>query len=112
MIDSPFLAPRERGDLAHLCEQHASSHRRLHPAPPAQHAGAGLLLVWANQAEVAELRSRLDGPTWEGIALIMRDDGVVGSRGQPPTANAVRRVWGRVRREIEAREARKAERGS
>jgi hypothetical protein len=61
--------------------------------------------LWANHAEVLNLRTRWDGLTWESIASIMREDGVLGHHGQPPTANAVRRVWGRVCREIEARDA-------
>jgi hypothetical protein len=59
--------------------------------------------LWANRAEVAELRGRLDGPTWEGIATIMREDGVVGHHGLPPNGNSVRRVWGRICQKIEAR---------
>lgn len=59
--------------------------------------------LWANHAEVTELRRRLDGPTWEGLATILREDGVVGHHGLPPNGNSVRRVWGRVCRKIEAR---------
>jgi hypothetical protein len=67
--------------------------------------------LWANHAEVREMRSRLDGPSWEGIAAIMGNDGVAGSRGEPPNANSVRRVWGRVCWEIEEQEARRAREG-
>jgi hypothetical protein len=59
--------------------------------------------LWANHAEVTELRRRLDGPTWEGLATIMREDGVVGHYGLPPNGNSVRRVWGRVCRKMQAR---------
>jgi hypothetical protein len=59
--------------------------------------------LWANHIEITELRRRLDGPTWEGIATIMREDGVVGHHGLPPKGNSVRRVWGRVCRKVEAR---------
>ena len=37
-------------------------------------------------------------------------EGILGSRGEPPNANSVRRVWDRVVRDKERREARKAER--
>jgi hypothetical protein len=50
--------------------------------------------LWANHAKVTNLRTRWDGVTWEGIAALMREDGVLDHRGQPPTANAARRVWG------------------
>jgi primosomal protein N' len=59
--------------------------------------------LWANHAEVSDLRARWDKPTWQAIARIMQDDGVTGARGEPPNANSVRRVWGRVCREIAAR---------
>jgi hypothetical protein len=39
---------------------------------------------------------------------MMREDGVVGSRGEPPNANSVRRVWARVRQDKEERAAREA----
>ncbi len=61
--------------------------------------------LWANHTEVTNLRTRWDYVTWVGIAAFMREDGVLGHNGQPPTANAVRRVWGRVCRGIEAKEA-------
>jgi hypothetical protein len=65
----------------------------------------------ANHAEVERLRTRRDRLRlqWETIALIMAEDGVIGSRGAPPNANSVRRVWKRVSRDKIARDARKAE---
>ena len=41
----------------------------------------------------------------------MVEDGVKGSRGEPPNANSVRRVWGRVCRDKADRDAREAEHG-
>jgi hypothetical protein len=61
--------------------------------------------LWANHAEVTNLRTRWDYITWKGIAMIMQEDGVKGWKGEPPNANSVRRVWGRVCREVEEREA-------
>jgi hypothetical protein len=63
--------------------------------------------LWANHHEVTELRRKMF-LGWQQIADIMRNDGVVGSRGAPPNANAVRRVFGRVCLEIAAWEVRKA----
>ena len=64
--------------------------------------------LWVNHDEVAELRSNIFGRTWHGIAMIMQKEGVKGSRGEPPNANSVRRVWGRVCLDIEKRAAWKA----
>jgi hypothetical protein len=65
--------------------------------------------LWANYDQVHQLRHWQGGSIarigWEGIAQMMREEGVVGSRGDPPNANSVRRVWGRVCRKIEARAA-------
>jgi hypothetical protein len=48
--------------------------------------------------------------TWQSIAAIMEKDCMKGLRGDPPTANAVRRVWDRVRLEIADREAKSRQR--
>ncbi len=64
--------------------------------------------LWVNHAEVAELRRNIFGRTWHGIAVIMQEEGVKGSRGEPPNANSVRRVWGRVCKDVEKRAAQKA----
>lgn len=65
--------------------------------------------LWVNHAELsAMLRSPRLRPTWDSVARIMAADGVLGRYGAPPTGNAVRRVWDRVCREIEAERARKA----
>jgi len=42
--------------------------------------------LWANYDEVMEARERWR-VGWEGIAYIMREDGVKGWKGEPPTAN-------------------------
>lgn len=44
--------------------------------------------------------------TWCEIARIMELEGVKGSRGDPPNANSVRRVWHRVCADFKARVAR------
>ena len=67
--------------------------------------------LWVNQAEVLDLRTRWDGLSWKGIVRIMVEDGVKGSRGEPPNANSVRRVWGRVCRDKADRDAWDAEHG-
>ena len=65
--------------------------------------------LWVNHAELSAMRRSLRlRPTWDSVARIMAADGVLGRHGASPTGNAVRRVWGRVCREIEAERARKA----
>jgi hypothetical protein len=65
--------------------------------------------LWANYDHVAQMRGGVPPRLgWEGFAAIMREDGVIGSRGEPPNANSVRRVWARVCREKEEQEAKKA----
>jgi hypothetical protein len=62
----------------------------------------------ANHAKVARARQHRNGWNgmhWAEIARIMELDGVKGSRGEPPNANSVRRVWDRVCRDKEEREA-------
>ncbi len=78
--------------------------RKILGAYPYNTREAVFCWLWANHAEVTEARERWY-VTWEGIAHIMREDGVKGWKGDLPTANAVRRVWGRVCREIEERKA-------
>ena len=53
----------------------------------------------ANWEQVFKARTRLEMSArleWKDIARIMELDGVKGSRGEPPNANSVRRVWDRV----------------
>ncbi len=68
--------------------------------------------LWVNFDQVHQVRywqgGRLARIGWEGIAQMMREDGVVGSRGEPPNANSVRRVWARVCQDKEERAAREA----
>ena len=66
--------------------------------------------LWVNFDQVLKARTRWDGLRWDAIARVMTEDGILGSRGEPPNANSVRRVWDRVVRDKERREARKAER--
>lgn len=65
--------------------------------------------LWANHAELSEMLRRWK-PTWASVAQIMEMDGVRDRYGKAPTGNAVRRVWGRVCREIEAEQAKKGPR--
>lgn len=57
--------------------------------------------LWINHAELSEVLRRWE-PSWAPVARIMEMDGVRDRYGKAPTGNAVRRVWGRVCREIEA----------
>ncbi len=60
--------------------------------------------LWANFIKVCRARTPRNGSNglrWDEIAQIMEMDGVVGSRGDPPNANSVRRVWDRVWRDKE-----------
>lgn len=41
-------------------------------------------------------------PSWETVAEEIAAAGLLGTRGNPPTAGSVRRVWQRVCRDIEA----------
>lgn len=53
----------------------------------------------ANWEQVFKARTRLELSArlkWKDIARIAELDGVKGSRGEPPNANSVRRVWDRV----------------
>ena len=45
-----------------------------------------------NHDEVLKARTRWDGLRWDAIARVMVEDGILGSRGEPPNANSVRRV--------------------
>ncbi len=67
----------------------------------------------ANHAKVIKARQHRNGWNglqWGEIARIMALEGILGSRGEPPNANSVRRVWDRVVRDKEERDARKAAR--
>jgi hypothetical protein len=62
----------------------------------------------ANHAKVVRARQHRNGWNgmhWAEIVRIMEMEGVNGSRGEPPNADSVRRLWGRVCRDKEEREA-------
>ena len=64
--------------------------------------------LWANMAQVANARRSMIGHNpmhWPAIAWIMDCEGIKESRGEPPNANSVRRVWGRVCRDFERHES-------
>ena len=64
----------------------------------------------ANHAKVIRARQHRNGWNglhWQEIARIMELEGIKGSRGDPPNANSVRRVWGRVCDDMEKQKARK-----
>ena len=63
----------------------------------------------ANHDRVLVARTSWNGLGWEEIADVMTEDGILGSHGAPPNANSVRRVWGRVVRDKEKRDAWDAE---
>ena len=66
--------------------------------------------LWANMAQVTKARRPTVGYNpmhWSAIARIMEFEGIKGSRGEPPNANSVRRVWGRVCQDFERQEDRK-----
>ncbi|MBV9747681.1 MAG: hypothetical protein JO157_02590 [Acetobacteraceae bacterium] len=65
--------------------------------------------LWVNHAELSEVLWRWQ-PTWASVARIMEADGVRDRYGKAPTGNAVRRVWKRVCREIEAEQAKEVPR--
>jgi hypothetical protein len=71
---------------------------------------AWLLANHAKVVKARQPRNGWNGMEWDEIAHIMVLDGVVGSRGDPPNANSVRRVWGRVCQDKERWEERKAAR--
>jgi hypothetical protein len=58
--------------------------------------------LWDNHEEVTQMRRRWL-VTWDGIATIIAEDGIKGRHGNDPTADAVRKVWKRVCRDIEAK---------
>lgn len=65
----------------------------------------------ANYAKVVRAREHRNGWNrlhWDEIARIMDLEGIKGSRGDPPNANSVRRVWGRVCVDKEDPDTRKA----
>ena len=62
--------------------------------------------LWDNHEGVTEIIGKW-GCSWDGVAIVMTADGIKGSKGADPTGNAVRRVWGRVCREMEERARRK-----
>ena len=85
--------------------------RRLVAALNDPTSGKEPVYTWllVNFDQVLKARTRWDGLRWDSIARVMVEDGIVGSRGEPPNANSVRRVWDRVVRDKEKRDARKTE---
>ena len=73
---------------------------------------AWLLANHAKVIKARQYRNGWSGMQWSEIARIMVLEGILGSRGEPPNANSVRRVWDRVVQDKEGRDARKAERSS
>lgn len=77
---------------------------RRHPI-----GGHGAVYRWLrdHRAEVAQalVREKL---AWHSVAAEIAAAGVLGARGEPPTGNAVRRVWKRLCRDLVAEEARVA----
>ncbi|MDQ2804378.1 MAG: hypothetical protein M3Y41_17480 [Pseudomonadota bacterium] len=65
--------------------------------------------LWVNHAVVVELLDQWRY-SWLEIADIAEQDGVKGRYGLVPTGNAMRRVWGRVCPENEAKGARRSPR--
>ena len=87
--------------------------RRLVAALNDPASGKEPVYTWllVNHDQVLKARTRWDGLRWDAIARVMVEDGILGSRGEPPNAISVCRVWNRVVRDKEKRDARKAERG-
>ncbi len=71
---------------------------------------AWLLANFDKVVRALQPRNGWNGMQWAEIAHIMTLEGIVGSRGDPPNANSVRRVWVRVCRDKAKREAKEAER--
>ena len=70
--------------------------------------------LWANWEQVAKARmhqNRWNRLHWQQITRIAELDGIKGSRGEPPNANSVRRVWDRVVRDLERQEDLRTTRG-
>ena len=72
---------------------------------PYGYCGPVFIWLWENHAGVVHARER-HWLGWDTIALIIAEDGILGRWGKPPTANAVRRVWGRVCQELDTRNGR------
>ena len=90
----------ERSWLAHMAKAEAEYPFNVHEPV--------FCWLWVNHDEVALLRIGGLRWTWYGIAKTMQEEGVKGSRGEPPNSNSVRRVWGRVCLDVERWRARKA----
>lgn len=73
------------------------------------HRGRSDLYRWL-RARYRALAKALDqhNPAWHVLAEEVAAAGVVGRDGKPPTANAVRKVWARVARDVQAVEAERA----
>lgn len=71
--------------------------------------------LWQNHARLAP---QFEGVrvSWSGVAETLAELGIMDAGGRPPKAEAVRRAWGRVRRDVskarEIREAREAARSA
>jgi len=62
---------------------------------PHGHRGAVFCWLWDNREGVVHAMER-HWLNWNGIARIATEDGLKGRWGEPPTGNAMRRVWVRV----------------
>jgi len=124
VMDAVSRSRRGRGSSGHDTEAHEVPHpgggqpapgravravRQAHgqgvaslPAFPHGHRGAVYCWLWDNHKEVLHAMER-HWLTWDEIARAAARDGVKGRWDKPPTRNAMRRVWGRVCAEREAR---------
>jgi hypothetical protein len=105
-----FVADIERAER--WTQADAAFFKRLGEGYPHEVREPVFCWLWANHDQVHQVRhwqggsiARIGG---EGIAQMMREEGMVGSHGDPPNANSVRRVWARVCQEKEERAAREA----
>src|ERR1700712_3097704 len=97
---SPWLSALLKDWAKPPSDRERAAIRKMLGTYPYNNREAVFCWLWANHAEVMEARERWY-VTWHGIAAIMEKDGIKGGKGDPPTANAVRRVWDRVCLEME-----------
>jgi hypothetical protein len=105
-----FVADIERAERPTKAD--AAIFKRLSEGYPYEVREPVFCWLWANYDQVQQVRHWRGGNLalmgWEDIAKMMREDGVIGSRGDPPNANSVRRVWARVCQKKEERDPREA----
>jgi hypothetical protein len=97
------MADREKGD-----KRFARAMRE------AAYGGHSDMYRWLRKryAQIAGSLS-VDKPAWRSVAAELATEGVVGARGQRPSAKSVREMWRRVCRDVEReRAAREAEPGT